>query len=74
MKRDEAIYLLNNLRSVAEGKENEAIDMAIKVLQIAITEKVHCKDCDFALTTTSDDIYYCKLEYCHVFANWTCER
>lgn len=32
MTREEAIYLLNNLRSVAEGKEDEAIDMAIESL------------------------------------------
>jgi len=32
MTREEAIYLLNNLRSVAEGKEDEAIDMAIEAL------------------------------------------
>ena len=32
MKREEAMYLLNNLRSVAEGKEDEAIDMAIEAL------------------------------------------
>lgn len=33
MKREEAMCLLNNLRSVAEGKEDEAIDMAIDALQ-----------------------------------------
>ena len=33
MTREEAMYLLNNLRSVAEGKEDEAIDMAIEALQ-----------------------------------------
>ena len=33
MTREEATYLLNNLRSVAEGKEDEAIDMAIEALQ-----------------------------------------
>lgn len=33
MTREEAKYLLNNLRSVAEGKEDEAIDMAIEALQ-----------------------------------------
>lgn len=32
MTKEEAIYLLNNLRSVAEGKEDEAIDMAIEAL------------------------------------------
>lgn len=32
MTREEAMYLLNNLRSVAEGKEDEAIDMAIEAL------------------------------------------
>ena len=32
MTREEAIYLLNNLRSVAEGKEDEALDMAIEAL------------------------------------------
>lgn len=32
MTREEAIYLLNNLRSVAEGKEDEAIDVAIEAL------------------------------------------
>ena len=34
MTREEATYLLNNLRSVAEGKEDEAIDMAIEALSI----------------------------------------
>ena len=33
MTREEAMYLLNNLRSVAEGKEDEAIDMAIEALR-----------------------------------------
>ena len=33
MTREEARYLLNNLRSVAEEKEDEAIDMAIEALQ-----------------------------------------
>lgn len=32
MTREEATYLLNNLRSVAEGEEDEAIDMAIEAL------------------------------------------
>jgi hypothetical protein len=32
MTKEEAMYLLNNLRSVAEGKEDEAIDMAIESL------------------------------------------
>lgn len=32
MNREEAMYLLNNLRSVAEGKEDEAIDTAIEAL------------------------------------------
>lgn len=32
MTREEAMYLLNNLRSVAEGKEDEAIDTAIEAL------------------------------------------
>lgn len=32
MTREEATYLLNNLRSVAEGQEDEAIDMAIEAL------------------------------------------
>ena len=34
MTREEARYLLNNLRSVAEGKEDEAIDMAIEALEM----------------------------------------
>ena len=34
MTREEAMYLLNNLRSVAEGKEDEAIDMAIEALSV----------------------------------------
>ena len=38
MTREEAMYLLNNLRSVAEGKEDEAIDMAIEALQREIAE------------------------------------
>ena len=29
MTKEEAMYLLNNLRSVADGKEDKAIDMAI---------------------------------------------
>jgi hypothetical protein len=48
MTREEATYLLNNLRSVAEGKENEAIDMAIEALQNEPTtcEKcIHVKSC-----------------------------
>lgn len=48
MKREEAMYLLNNLRSVAEGKEDEAIDMAIEALQDRPTpcEKcIHVKSC-----------------------------
>lgn len=36
MTREEAIYLLNNLRSVAEGKEDEAVDMAIEALSTKI--------------------------------------
>ena len=32
MTREEATYLLNNLRSVAEGKEDKAINMAIEAL------------------------------------------
>lgn len=60
MTREEAIYLLNNLRSVAEGKEDEAIDMAIEALQreddllksfetnepiYDMVEVVRCKNC-----------------------------
>lgn len=60
MTREEAMYLLNNLRSVAEGKEDEAIDMAIEALQREEAEEkgychrirpsnvevvVRCKDC-----------------------------
>lgn len=37
MTREEAMYLLNNLRSVAEGKEDEAIDMAIEALSSELT-------------------------------------
>lgn len=37
MTREEAMYLLNNLRSVAEGKEDEAIDMAIEALSANYT-------------------------------------
>ena len=33
MTSEEAMCLLNNLRSVAEGKEDEAIDMAIDALK-----------------------------------------
>lgn len=40
MTREEAMYLLNNLRSVAEGKEDEAIDMAIEALS-----EPTCKNC-----------------------------
>lgn len=45
MTREEAMYLLNNLRSVAEGKEDEAIDMAIEALS-ADAEKP-CKTCGY---------------------------
>lgn len=60
MTRDKAMYLLNNLRSVAEGKEDEAIDMAIEALHREEAEEkgychrirpsnvevvVLCKDC-----------------------------
>lgn len=58
MTKKEAMYLLNNLRSVAEGKEDEAIDMAIEALQFAehfdllkefqsLQEVVHCEDCKY---------------------------
>jgi hypothetical protein len=39
MTREEAIYLLNNLRSVAEGKEDEAIDMAIEALSADVVSR-----------------------------------
>ena len=43
MTKEEAIYLLNNLRSVAEGKEDEALDMAIEALS---ADAVHtCNTC-----------------------------
>ena len=48
MTREEAMYLLNNLRSVAEGKEDEAIDMAIEALQEAQKHEETfewCHDC-----------------------------
>ena len=45
MTREEAMYLLNNLRSVAEGKEDKAIDMAVEALQVDI---VRCKDCIYS--------------------------
>jgi len=60
MTSEEARYLLNNLRSVAEGKEDEAIDMAIESQQREEAEEkgwchrirpknvevvVRCKDC-----------------------------
>lgn len=41
MTRKEAMFLLNNLRSVAEGKEDEAIDMAIEALSNNITESLN---------------------------------
>ena len=55
MTREEASYLLNNLRSVAEGKEDEAIDMAIEALSKPIVdittrelcEDISCTDCPF---------------------------
>lgn len=45
MTREEAMYLLNNLRSVAEGKEDKAIDMAIEALSADAVPIVYCMDC-----------------------------
>lgn len=44
MTREEAMYLLNNLRSVAEGKEDKAIDMAVEALQVDL---VRCRGCKY---------------------------
>ena len=64
MTKEEAMYLLNNLRSVAEGKEDEAIDMAIEALSEQKTGEWiksnllphgwHCSHCDSPVMT--DDI------------------
>ena len=43
MTREEAMYLLNNLRSVAEGKEDEAIHMAVEALQVDLVRCGECK-------------------------------
>ena len=44
MTKEEAMYLLNNHRSVAEGKEDKAIDMAIEALNVDL---VLCKECKY---------------------------
>lgn len=76
MTREEASYLLNNLRSVAEGEEDEAIDMAIEALQredmflksletnepiYDMVDVVRCKDCRKTVTRPDGAIY------CEVF-------
>lgn len=62
-----------------DSKEDYLLDGRYKVCTpyapcVDVVEVVRCKDCNFALTTTSDDIYYCKSKRCHVFADWTCKR
>lgn len=69
MTREEAMYLLNNLRSVAEGKEDEAIDMAIEILQIDIVKCENCKyqdECEEVVLfeVTDDEVIGHRVHWC----------
>ena len=61
MTKEEAMYLLNNLRSVAEGKEDEAIDMAVEALQVDLVKCGECKyqDCCSELNDKIEADDYC---------------
>ena len=75
MTKEEAMYLLNNLRSVAEGKEDKAIDMAVEALQVDLVRCGECNYCYYADNRVPNeqghvcDYYHFETEpngYCHV--------
>lgn len=64
MTREEAIYLLKNTAWLAPSLEpvDEAIDMAIKALEVDL---VLCKECKYAHMTYGGECKYCD--------NWSLE-
>ena len=67
MTREEAIYLLNNLRSVAEGKEDEALDMAIEALSADAVSREDTVTLNSPISIQADMVLVVRCKDCRWF-------